>query len=74
MNNLSLFEYFIVFISITFIFWGGYLIGVNKDKLFPQEDEKTLKELDLELEEALEIEDYEQAIKITKKIEKRKNE
>lgn len=74
MNNLSLFEYFIVFISITFIFWGGYLIGINKDKLFPQKDEKTLNELDLELEEALEIEDYEQAIKITKKIEKRKNE
>ena len=69
MNDLSLIEYLIIFLSITFIFWGGYLIGINKDKLFPKE-EKTLTELDLELEEALEVEDYEEAMKITKQIEK----
>ena len=72
MNDLSLIEYFIIFISITFIFWGGYLIGINKDKLFPKEEkvDKTLTELDLELEEALEVEDYEEAMRITKQIEK----
>ena len=69
MNDLSLIEYLIIFLSITFIFWGGYLIGINKDKLFSKE-EKTLTELDLELEEALEVEDYEEAMRITKQIEK----
>ena len=72
MNELSIVEYLIIFISLSFIFWGGYLIGINRDKLFPKEDEKTLKELNLELEDALEEEDYEEAIKITKKIEKKK--
>lgn len=72
MSELSIVEYLIIFIAISFIFWGGYLIGINRDKLFPQEDEKTLKELNLELEDALEEEDYEEAIKITKKIEKKK--
>jgi len=70
MNELSTTEYFILFMSIAFIFWGGYLIGINRDKLFPKKEEKSLKELDLELEEALEIENYEEAIKITKQIKK----
>ena len=72
MNELSIVEYLIIFISISFIFGGGYLIGINRDKLFSKEDEKTLKELNLELEDALEEEDYEEAIKITKKIERKK--
>ena len=70
MNELTITEYFILFMSIAFIFWGGYLIGINRDKLFPKKEEKSLKELDLELEEALEIENYEEAIKITKQIKK----
>ena len=74
MNPLTLSDYFIIFIAITFIFWGGYLIGINRDKLFPKEEEKTLKELDLELEDALELENYEEAARITKKIKKKKNE
>ena len=72
MNELSIVEYLLIFIAISFIFWGGYLIGINRNKLFPKEDEKTLKELNLELEDALEEEDYEEAIKITKKIERKK--
>ncbi len=72
MGELDAFGYLVIFMGISFIFWGGYLIGINKDKLFPKEDVKTLKELNLELEDALEEEDYEEAIKITKKIEKKK--
>ena len=70
MNELSTTEYFILFMSIAFIFWGGYLIGINRDKLFPKREKKTIKELDLELAEALELENYEKAIKITKQIKK----
>ena len=72
MGELDAFGYLVIFMGISFIFWGGYLIGINKDKLFPKEDVKTLKELNLELEDALEEEDYEEAIKITKKIERKK--
>ena len=61
MNELSIIEYFILFIAIAFIFWGGYLIGINRDKLFPKEEDKTLEELDLELEDFLELENYEEA-------------
>lgn len=74
MNELSIIEYFILFIAISFIFWGGYLIGINSDKLFPKKEEKSLKELDLELENALELENYEEAARITKKIKNKKNE
>ena len=74
MNELTFVEYFILFIAIAFIFWGGYLIGINRDKLFPREEEKSLEELDLELEDALELENYEEAARITKKIKKKKNE
>ena len=70
MNELSIIEYFILFIAIAFIFWGGYLIGINRDKLFPKEEDKTLEELDLELEDALELENYEEAARITKKIKR----
>lgn len=70
MNELNIIEYFILFIAIAFIFWGGYLIGINRDKLFPKEEDKTLEELDLELEDALELENYEEAAKITKKIKR----
>ena len=70
MNELTFVEYFILFMSIAFIFWGGYLIGINRDKLFPKREKKTIKELDLELAEALELENYEKAIKITKQIKK----
>ena len=72
MNELTITEYFILFMSIAFIFWGGYLIGINRDKLFPKKEEKSLKELDLELEEALDEENFEEAIKITKIIERKK--
>ena len=72
MNDLSILEYFILFIAISFIFWGGYLIGINRDKLFPKEENKTIDELGLDLKEALEVEDYEEAIRITKKIKKNK--
>lgn len=72
MNELSTTEYFILFMSIAFIFWGGYLIGINRDKLFPKKEEKSLKELGLELEEALDEENFEEAIKITKIIERKK--
>jgi hypothetical protein len=74
MNPLTLSDYFIIFIAITFIFWGGYLIGINRDKLFPKEEDKTLEELDIELEDALELENYEEATRITKQIEKKKND
>ena len=74
MNPLTLSDYFIIFIAITFIFWGGYLIGINRDKLFPKEEDKTLEELDIELEDSLELENYEEATRITKQIEKKKND
>jgi hypothetical protein len=74
MNSLTLSDYFIIFIAITFIFCGGYLIGINRDKLFPKEEDKTLEELDIELEDALELENYEEATRITKQIEKKKND
>jgi len=74
MNPLTLSDYFIIFIAITFIFWGGYLIGINRDKLFPKEEDKTLEELDIELEDSLELENYEEAMRITKQIEKKKND
>ena len=75
MDDFNLTTFFIFIFFISFIFYLGYIIGSNKDKIFPKQDESTISELNEELEQALEIEDYEKAIEITKKLEKKqKNE
>lgn len=75
MDDFDLTTFFIFIFFISFIFYLGYIIGSNKDKIFPKQDESTISELNEKLEQALEIEDYEKAIEITKKLEKKqKNE
>ena len=63
----------IIFLMIlTFVFWMGWAIGKNQyhHNKIKKETPKSLEELENELEGALEIEDYETAIKINKIIHK----
>ena len=62
----------IVVMLVAIIFWMGWVMGKSEylHKKLKMEPQKSLVELEKELEEALEIEDYESAIKINKIIHK----
>ena len=63
----------IVLMILTFVFWMGWALGKSKYiyTTLKKETPKTIKELEKELDDALEIEDYESAIKLNKKIHNR---
>jgi len=63
----------IVLLILTYIFWMGWALGKSKyiHTILKKEPPKTIKELEKELDEALDIEDYESAIKINKIIHNR---
>ena len=63
----------IVLLILTYIFWMGWALGKSKyiHTILKKDSPKTIKELEKELDEALEIEDYKSAIKINKIIHNR---
>ncbi len=63
----------IVLMILTFVFWMGWALGKSKyiHTTLKKEPPKTIEELEKELDEALEIEDYESAIKLNKIIHNR---
>jgi len=58
----------IVLMLVAIIFWMGWMMGKSEyiHQKLKMEPQKSLEELKSELEDALEIEDYESAIKINK--------
>ena len=63
----------IVLMLVTIVFWMGWMMGKSEylHKKLKKDPPKSLKELEKELDDALEIEDYESAIKLNKKIHNR---
>ena len=63
----------IVLMLVAIVFWMGWMMGKSEyiHKKLKMEPQKSLEELEKELDEALEIEDYEAAIKINKIIHNR---
>jgi len=63
----------IVLMLVAIVFWMGWMMGKSEylHKKLKKDPPKSLKELEKELDEALEIEDYESAITINKIIHNR---